>query len=45
MKLLTAYFSHRGMNYSPGGMGELKAGNAELAAGQFAARLREHGVI
>ena len=32
MKTLIAYFSHRGMNYAPGGMVELKVGNTERAA-------------
>ena len=32
MKTLVAYFSHRGMNYAPGGMVELKVGNTEVAA-------------
>lgn len=32
MKILTAYFSRRGMNYAPGGMVELKVGNTERAA-------------
>ena len=32
MKALIAYFSHRGMNYAPGGMVELKVGNTERAA-------------
>ena len=36
MKLLTAYFSHSGMNYTPGGMVELKVGNTEVAARQVA---------
>lgn len=33
MKKLIAYFSHRGMNYAPGGLVELKVGNTERAAG------------
>ena len=32
MKTLIAYFSHRGMNYAPGGMVELKVGYTERAA-------------
>lgn len=37
MKILIAYFSHRGMNYAPGGMVELKVGNTERAAHMAAA--------